>query len=154
LRYSQTFGGPVGLTNTATSRAALRLRRTARAARLGQDPRLMCDRRQIVAGLGATAMLSSSPARAAIARPESLHAAAAEVYLYTLPLIESAAARAAVVAGDSPVDTLFRLRQPRRGATMPMWTRNPMVECSREQRAGVGQAVHRSTIMPRIRADV
>lgn len=87
----------------------------------------MLDRRQVVTGIGTGALLASGMARSAPTpspSPSPLRAAAAEAYLYTLPLIESAQARAAVVAGGAPVNTLFRLRQPTTPQTQRVTTPN------------------------------
>lgn len=84
----------------------------------------MLDRRQILIGIGSNMLLPALPARAAIARSGSLRAAAASAYLYTLPLIESATARAAVIAGGTPVNSLSRLRQPTTPATQRITTPN------------------------------
>lgn len=90
------------------------------------------DRRELMLGLGAMAALpratlagaqgSAGDGRAAALSP--LAAAAREAYIYTLPLIESAGARATVVGGGAAPGTLFRLRQPTTPATQRVTTPN------------------------------
>lgn len=87
-------------------------------------------RREVLVGAAAAALipLGSSAVAASLAVSSALSPlaeAAREAYIYTLPLIESAAARAAVVTGQKQAPgTLFRLRQPTTPATQRVTTPN------------------------------
>ena len=87
---------------------------------------MLIDRRELMMGLGAAAMVNPV---LAVGRPANvtqageLAQAAAEAWIYILSLIESANARAAVLAGTA-VNTLFRLREPTTPATQRVTTPN------------------------------
>ena len=84
------------------------------------------DRRELLLALGATAAapLLARPARGAETPALTpLGEAARDAWIYTLPLIESAGARASVLAGTAP-NTLFRLREPTTPATQRVTTPN------------------------------
>ena len=87
---------------------------------------LRADRRGVMAGLGALAL--GLPAAARAGREDgdatSLRAIARDAYLYTLPLIETVALRAAIAKLGAPPNTLYRLRQPTTPAMQRITTTN------------------------------
>lgn len=87
---------------------------------------MMIDRRDLMIGLGVSTLINpviASGRPGTATQASALEQAAAEAWIYSLPLIESANARAAVLAG-TPVNTLFRLREPTTPATQRVTTPN------------------------------
>ena len=88
------------------------------------------NRRDLLMVAGAAGALPFIPAAGAWTAPAAAPAlsplaeAAREAWIYTLPLIESANARASVVASGTAPGTLFRLRQPTTPATQRVTTPN------------------------------
>lgn len=94
---------------------------------IGMDlTRVGLTRREALAGIGGTMLVAAAPpvfAASAIAPPQPLRAAAREAYLYTLPLIESAASRAGA-ARSSAINDLARVRNLMSPATQRVTTPN------------------------------
>ena len=88
------------------------------------------DRRDFLIAAGVAGALPLASRAVPIAQRKGssdasgLEAAAREAWIYTLPLIESANARATVLASGTAPGTLFRLRQPTTPATQRVTTPN------------------------------